>query len=104
MGFLGRGQVGTVIECVHIKSNMRCAVKRILKKGNGQEDEQKRTELEMLLDLDNPHIVRVIDICEDNTCYYIVFEMIRSGNLYDMLERNSSAPSLKEADIANIVN
>ena len=93
-----------MIECISIKTNERYAVKRILKAGLDKDEGLLRSELEMLLDLEHPHIVRVLDICEDSSSYYIASEFIKNGSLNDMLERNAKVASLKEADIANIIN
>ena len=56
----------------------------------------------MLSKTDHPHIVRVIEMLEDDVNYYIVSEIIRGGELYDhiikhkMFTENQSAYFIKQ--------
>ena len=40
--------------------------------------------------LDHPHLVRVLDLCEDEDNIYIALEMFKDGNLLEVMK------SLKE--------
>lgn len=63
-----------------------------------------RQELEVLEQLDHPHIVRVIELLEDTRDYYIVMELMPDGNLLDMLNKIAKARfSFTERDAANLI-
>ena len=62
------------------------------------------SELQTLDTHEHPHIVRVLDLCEDNKNIYIVSELIRHGTLDENLNRIKKAhASVSEQDCANIV-
>lgn len=42
-------------------------------------------ELDVLSKTDHPHIVRVIEMLEDDVNYYIVSEVVKGGELYDYI-------------------
>lgn len=64
-----------------------------------------RQELEALEELDHPHIVKVIELLESETDYYIVMELMSDGNLLDMLNKISKQKlSFTERDAANVIN
>ena len=46
-----------------------------------------RQELEALEKLDHPHIVRVLDLCEDENNIYIAAELLKHGNLLEFLDK-----------------
>ena len=53
---------------------------------------------------EHPHIVRVLDLCEDEKNIYIVSELIRHGTLEENLERiKKTGASFTERDCANLV-
>ena len=61
-------------------------------------------ELEALDKLEHPHIVQVLDLCEDNDNVYIVAELMRHGTLTQMLTRiQESKASFTERDGANLI-
>ena len=45
-----------------------------------------KNELEALIELDHPNIVKVFDLIEDDNNYYIVCELMEGGNLLEYLE------------------
>jgi len=58
----------------------------------------------VLEQLDHPHIVRVIELLEDDRDYFIVMELMPDGNLLDMLNKISKARiSFTERDAANLI-
>lgn len=55
-------------------------------------------------ELDHPHIVKVLDVLEDDENVYIAQELMRHGNLYEVLTRlEESGRKLTESEIARIV-
>ena len=64
---------------------------KIIKKSKLKEDETweelMKSELEALEQLDHPHIVRVLDLCEDTDHIYIVSELLKQGNLLEVMTK-----------------
>ena len=46
-----------------------------------------RQELSALEYLDHPHLARVHDLCEDEENIYIALEILKDGNLREVLEK-----------------
>lgn len=59
-------------------------------------------ELDVLSKTDHPHIVRVIEMLEDEVNYYIISEFVKGGELYDyiikhkMFSESQTAQFIKE--------
>jgi serine/threonine protein kinase len=105
---LGSGAFGTVFSAVHKKAETLVAIKVIHKKDvqkGAVYEKLMRQELEVLEELDNPHVVRVIELLENDEDYFIVMELIADGNLLDFVNKCSKKGlKLKERDIANLIN
>ena len=85
---LGEGVFGTVFEAIHIKADIACAIKVISKtklREHKVHEELMIQELEILEKLENPHIVHVLDICEDVDNIYIAMELMPHGTLMQKL-------------------
>ena len=41
----------------------------------------------LLDELEHPHIVRVLDLCEDDDSVYVVMELMRNGNLMEVITK-----------------
>lgn len=87
--------------------HFRCAMKVIQKKKVENLDpvfrDMLREELQALEQLDHPHIVRVVDLLEDEENIYIAAELMRHGNLLEVInEMQNKQIKFNEADIANI--
>ena len=104
---LGEGAFGTVHEAWHIKADMPCAIKTISKTKLREHQiysDLMWQELEALDKLEHPHIVRVLDLCEDDNNIYVVAELMRHGTLTQMLAKiQETRASFTERDCANIV-
>lgn len=57
-------------------------------------------ELEVLAKTDHPHIIRVIELLEDERCFYIITELVPGGELYDFVIKHKKST---EAETANFV-
>ena len=63
-----------------------------------------KSELEALEQLDHPHIVRVLDLCEDKNHIYIVTELLKQGNLLEVMTKmQKQEVTFTERDIAEII-
>lgn len=105
---LGSGSFGAVYEAVHAIAETPVAIKVINKKTVQAAPvyvKLMKQELEVLEELDHPHIVRVIELLEDDSNYYVVMELLQDGNLLDFLNNISKRKvSFRERDAANLTN
>ena len=71
--------------------HFRCAMKVIQKKKVENLDpvfrDMLREELQALEQLDHPHIVRVVDLLEDEENIYIAAELMQHGNLLEVFQK-----------------
>ena len=93
-----------------MKTKTPVAIKTIDKsvislKKNGELLEQLLAEeLRLLTLLEHPHIVRSLGLCDDEKQYYMIFELLPSGNLAEVLQKIKEKGILfTEADAANLV-
>ena len=101
---LGAGQFGSVRLGKHRKSGVPCAIKIIKKSKVGEApvyEKLMKQELEVLEKTDHPHITRIFELCEDKKSFYIVMELISSGNL---LEKVISLKQMTERLAADTIN
>lgn len=89
-GTLGKGKFGLVKSAVHKKSGKKVAVKIMSKKEMSTSDvELQRREIEVLKMCQHPHIIRLLDIFENQDYIYIVMENLSGGDLFSYLEKRS---------------
>ena len=65
---LGEGSFGKVYECIHKPTQSSCAIKVVLKNKLREHKVYEQlmiSELQTLDTHEHPHIVRVLDLCED---------------------------------------
>lgn len=100
---LGSGAFGQVRRCTHIDTGNEFAIK-IMKK----EMVKKRkiylklleNELSILGSKSHPKIIRIVDLMEDNTNYYVVSEVVEGGELF---KRLCVLESFTEQQAVNII-
>ena len=64
-----------------------------------------KQELEVLEELDHPHVVRVIELLESPSQYFIVMEYLSDGNLLDFLnDAASNGIRFTERHVANMIH
>lgn len=85
---LGKGSFGTVRKCRLLNSNQIFALKTI-NKSRLPDATQLRREVDILLDVDHPHIIKLYDVFEDETDIYLVSELCTGGELYDRVVEKS---------------
>ncbi len=85
---LGKGKFGLVKSAIHKKTGKNVAVKVMSKKEMSVTDmELQRREIEILKMCQHPHIIRLLDIFENQDYIYIVMESLRGGDLFNYLEK-----------------
>jgi len=85
---LGQGNYTEVRECIHRRNGACRAVKIIHKVGVPRKVLKSKAllrEVEVLKGLTHPNIVRIFEFFEDLTHYYIVMELCRGCELFDMV-------------------
>jgi len=92
---LGKGQFGLVKFARHRKSKLNVAIKMI-GKANMKPIEvlQQRREIEVLKMCQHKGIIKLIDVFENSSHYYIVLEYLAGKDLFDYLQKRSF--SIKE--------
>ena len=58
-----------------------------------------KNELEMVREIDHPNIVKIKELLNDNTHYYIVQEFMKHGTLFDFVKKRNESddgPLLEE--------
>ena len=85
---LGKGKFGLVRAAIHKKTGKTVAVKLMSKKEMTVSDvELQRREIEILKMCQHPHIIRLLDIFENQDNIYIVMENLSGGDLFTYLEK-----------------
>lgn len=85
---LGKGKFGLVKTAVHKKTGKRVAVKVMSKKEmTAQDVELQRREIEILKMCQHPHIIRLLDLFENQDYIYIIMENLSGGDLFTYLEK-----------------
>eukprot|EP00434_Breviolum_minutum_P038419 symbB.v1.2.034079.t1/scaffold4334.1/size41036/2 len=94
---LGEGGFGTVSRARDKATNVRRAVKLIMK-AHVQNVDLLRKEIEITQKLDHPNIVRLFAVYEDHCSLYLVMELCEGGELFDRLveEKYLTEPIVKK--------
>lgn len=98
---LGRGAFGTVKLAHRIDKDQDFACKVIHKKRLIKEADHQRfeSEIRVLQQIHNPHIVQLTDILKDSLCYFVFLEYCPNGDLFRYI---CDRESLDEAETARI--
>jgi len=106
---LGAGTFGTVYQCTyrsgHAAPERKTRVCKVIDKRKASEVGTSlgrvREEFAVLKKLDHPHVVRIFDDFEDETCFCLVMEPCRGGDLQDAIKHPwTSDPRQWEAWVA----
>ena len=102
---LGGGSFGKVFRCIHIATNQERAVKEIklnnTKEEKGVIEDKIFKEVELLAQLDHPHIMKIFEYFKDESSFYIAMELLEGGDLYDYITK---IKSFTEKDAAIIMS
>ena len=84
---IGAGAFGLVVNAIEIKTGQKMAVKIINKnKVNYNNDaDYLNNEVHILNVLDNPRIMKIYDILDNNHYFFIFMELVEGGNLKDLI-------------------
>ena len=84
---IGAGAFGLVVNAIQIKTGQKMAVKIINKnKVNYNNDaDYLNNEVNILNILDNPRIMKIYDILDNNHYFFIFMELVEGGNLKDLI-------------------
>ncbi len=81
---LGEGAFSVVIEATKKTTGQTYAVKVVTKSKLTQEDEVAlRDEIQVLKELQHEHIIRLYDVFEEKSYWYLVTEQMKGGELFD---------------------
>ena len=82
---LGKGGFGNVYKVQNIETKKMCAMKVVRKQIiKFQDDDQKfLKEIEILVKLEHPNIIKMYEYFVDEINYYLITEYISGGELYD---------------------
>lgn len=99
---LGKGNFTEVRECIHLRSGQHRAVKVIHKSGVSRRlltDRMILREVSVLKHLSHPNIVRVFEFFEDRLRYYIVMELCKGRELFDLILALGHLDELRAAHV-----
>lgn len=83
---LGSGAFSVVKLGVNLETGQKTAVKVVSKKKLSDEDYASLLmEIEILSQLDHPHIIRLYETFDEGTDFYIVTELVEGGELFDRI-------------------
>mmetsp|Transcript_56600 Transcript_56600/g.106654 ORF Transcript_56600/g.106654 Transcript_56600/m.106654 type:complete len:526 (+) Transcript_56600:112-1689(+) len=95
---LGSGYSGVVLLAEDKSTHSKCAVKRFKLSSLSASDRQEiATECEILLSMDHPHIVRLVDVYETGTHLSLVMECMDGGELFERIKTKKRFPENEAA-------
>lgn len=81
---LGEGAFSVVIEATKKDTNESYAVKVVTKSKLTKEDEiALKDEIQVLKELKHDHIIRLYDVFEESSYWYLITEQMKGGELFD---------------------
>lgn len=101
---LGHGHYGVVRKCMDRETKEWLAIKSIRKSKVSKIEVLKR-EIEILKEVQHPHIIRLVDVYEDSKYLHLVTELCTGGELFDRIiaKTQSEEGHYSEHDAASIV-
>jgi serine/threonine protein kinase len=82
---LGTGSFGTVRACIHRQTRTKLAVKSVNVNGNSGNAELLKNEIFLLQRLNHPHVVRMLDVLQDQAYVHIIMEYYTGKDLFDVI-------------------
>lgn len=96
---IGQGTFGVVKKATNLKNSKETvAIKTIFKKKITSSAKRLRSEIDIMLTLDHPNIIKCFETFEDNDGIHIVMEYLPGGELVDLL------PKLGSVDESNALS
>ena len=89
---IGSGSFGKVFKATHLPTNQERAIKVVKKSMLKYQDGDSHflKEIQMLVSLDHPNIIKVFEYFEDEQNYYVVEELAVGGELYEQIAKLNS--------------
>ena len=89
---LGKGSFGSVFKVQNIKTNEIRALKVIKKTSIIYQDDDHKflKEIEILIKLEHPHIIKIYEYYTDDINYYLITDYISNGELYNYVYKAKS--------------
>lgn len=101
---LGEGAFSVVIEATKKDTSETYAVKVVTKSKLTKEDEiALKDEIQVLKDLKHEHIIRLYDVFEENSYWYLVTEQMKGGELFDRIVSKSYYNEKEARDVCEIL-
>ena len=86
---IGSGAFGKVYKVQNIIINQVRAMKVVKKDSINFQDDKKQflKEIEMLMNLDHPNIIKIFEYYVDDLNYYVIMEFAEGGELYEQINK-----------------
>lgn len=91
---LGCGSFGAVRLAFDLSNGKKRAVKIVERTTNAKELEFVQREINVLLSISHPNVVRTYDIFDERDRIYLVMEYISGGDLFDYMSTRTTLPEL----------
>jgi calcium-dependent protein kinase len=85
ISLLGEGAYGSVEKVVHIKTNIKRALKKISKQNQVTTEKEILNEIDILKKTDHPNIVKIYEFYNLPNFYCIITEFCEGGELFDYI-------------------
>jgi len=100
---LGSGAFSVVKLATHKETHQKVAVKIVSKKKLTEEDAASlKTEIELLDNLNHPHIIKLFQVFDDETDFYIVTELVEGGELFDRIVSKTHYSEAEARDLVRL--
>lgn len=101
---LGHGHYGVVRKCMHRETGEWYAIKSIRKSKVSKIEVLKR-EIEILKEVDHPHLIKLQEVYEDERYLHLITEICTGGELFDRIiaKTQSEEGHFSEHDAARLV-
>lgn len=93
-GYIGSGAMGTIYRVRHKLTNEERALKEIPMKSSNEDMGLVQVELEAMIRLDHPNIVKLYEYFEDSAAISLITEICRGGDFGELFAREN--PELHE--------
>ncbi|CAN0189555.1 unnamed protein product [Ascophyllum nodosum] len=101
---LGKGAYSVVKAARAKKTNEEVAVKIVKRAGLPEDDEKAlKDEMAIMLELDHPHIIKLLDFFEKKDSYYMVVEKVNGGELFDRIVRKVVYNEKEARDLVTVL-
>mmetsp|Transcript_1161 Transcript_1161/g.1932 ORF Transcript_1161/g.1932 Transcript_1161/m.1932 type:complete len:344 (-) Transcript_1161:383-1414(-) len=101
---LGEGAFSVVIEATKKSTGESFAVKVVTKSKLTKEDEiALKDEIQVLKELQHNHIIRLYDVFEERSYWYLVTEQMKGGELFDRIVSKSYYNEKEARDVCKIL-